>query len=110
MNEVQPCTRSSRLTKVSVTPVSFLDSHEFAKPSVICPDLKRVDSKLTMKPLRYYAADSRNRFEQREESVFTTQLIEHPPVVTKVRSGVGIWSPTPPASHPARARYRPAAY
>ena len=85
MNEAQPGTRSSRLTKISVTPVSFLDSHEFAKPSVICPDLKRVDSKLTMKPLRQYAADSQNRFEQREESVFTTQLIQHPPVVTKVR-------------------------
>ena len=44
-----------------------------------------------MKPLRQYAADSWNRFEQREESVFTTQLIERPPVVTKVRSAVGIW-------------------
>ena len=108
MNEAQPCTRPSRLTKVSVTPVSFLDSHEFAKPSGICPDLKRVDSKLTMKPLRQYAADSWNRFEQREESVFTTQLIERPPVVTKVRSAVGRW--TPAASRPARARYRPDAY
>ena len=108
MNEAQPCTRSSRLTKVSVTPVSFLDSHEIAKPSVICPDLKRVDSKLTMKPLRQYAADSWNRFEQREESIFTTQLILHPPGVTKVRSAVGRW--TPAASRPARARYRPDAY
>ena len=51
-----------------------------------------------------------NRFEQREESIFTTQLIQHPPVVTKVRSAVGIWSPTPAASRPARARYRPDAY
>ena len=59
---------SSRLIKVSV-PVSFLDSDEIAKPSVICPDLKGVHSKLTMKPLREYAADSRNRFEQCEESV-----------------------------------------
>jgi hypothetical protein len=73
-------------TALEVTPMSFLDSHGIAKPSVICPDLERVDSKLTMKPLRQYAADSRNRFEQREESIFTTQLIQHPPVVTKVRS------------------------
>jgi hypothetical protein len=108
MNEVQPCTRSSRLTKVSVTPTSLLDSHEIAKPSVICPALKRVDFRLTMKPLRQYAADSRNRFEQREESIFAAQFIQHPPVVTKVRSAVGRW--TPAASRPARARYRPDAY
>jgi hypothetical protein len=97
-------------TALEVTPTSFLDSHGIAKPSVICPDLERVDSKLTMKPLRQYAADSRNRVEQREESIFTTQLIQHPPAVTKVRSAVGIWSPTPAASRPASARYRPDAY
>lgn len=78
--------------------------HGIAMPSVICPGLERVDSKLTMKPLRQYAADSRNRFEQREEAIFTTQLIQRPPVVTKVRSAVGIWSPTPAASRPASAR------
>ena len=33
MNEARSCTRPSRLIKVSVTPVSFLDSHDFAKPS-----------------------------------------------------------------------------
>jgi hypothetical protein len=84
------------------------DSHEIAKPSVICRDLKRVDSRLIMRPLRQYAADYWNRFEQCDP--FPYAIDRASPVVTEVRSAVARQSPTPAASRPARARYRLEAY